>query len=261
MTGLLDSRVILVTGASRGIGRAAARAFALEGAHVVLVARDSARLEGLITELRCTGGHGTSAPCDLSDREAVDLIGKLVRDRWGRLDGLLANAGVLGALEPIVTVNPTAFDTALNVNVLANLWLIQALHSSLLASSAATALFMSSNAAHMHTPHSGAYQASKAALESLVLTYAAECVTGPKVNIFRPGGTQTDMAAIHSGAASLTMKPPEAVAIQLVPLLSASCTVHGEILAYDPDFRSQPQTEECANTSIAKGRLPSDIGA
>ncbi len=230
-----EGRVALVTGASRGIGRAAAKALAGAGAHVICVARTIGALEELDDEVQKAGGSATLVPLDLKDFPALDRLGAAIYERWGRLDAFLGNAGVLGVLSPIHHIEPKTFQEALDVNVTANYRLIRSLDPLLKRSDAGRAVFVSSGAAVKHTPFWGVYAATKAALESLVLTYAAECAsTNVRVNVFSPGPTRTAMRAkAMPGEDPETLKTPDDVAPVLLQLLSPSCTKNGERI----DFR------------------------
>src|SRR5580765_8081374 len=187
MTRTMEGRIALVTGASRGIGRAAALALAQAGAHVILVARTVGGLEDADDEIQKIGGTATLVPMNLRDSDAIDRLGASIYERWGRLDAFLGNAGVLGAVTPLAHLEPKLFQELLDVNVTANWRLIRSLDPLLRASDAGRALFVTSGAARVHTPFWGGYAMAKAALESLALTYAAECAgTDVKVNLFSP---------------------------------------------------------------------------
>jgi NAD(P)-dependent dehydrogenase (short-subunit alcohol dehydrogenase family) len=229
----LTGRVALVTGASRGIGRAAALAIAKAGAHVVLVARTVGGLEELDDEIQKGAGSATLVPLDLKDFPGIDRLGAAIFERWGRLDALLGNAGILGALTPLAHLQPKTFDELVAVNVTANWRLIRSLDPLLRRSEAGRAVFLTSGAARKFTPFWGAYAASKAALESIVLTYAAECAgTNVKVNLFSPGPTRTAMRKIgFPGEDPLTLPPPEDMAPQILQLLLPTCTKNGELVA------------------------------
>ena len=235
MTGSgLSGRIALVTGASRGIGRAAAKALAAEGAHVILVARTVGGLEETDDEIRASGGSATLVPVDLRDFPAIDRLGATIHERWGRLDALLGNAGVLGALTPLAHLNPKTFAECMDVNVTANWRLIRSFDPLLRASDGGRALFVSSGAARNLRAYWGCYSVSKAALEALVLTYAAEC-NGTKVcaNLLNPGPLRTRMRQnAMPGEDPETLSPPEAVAPLIVDLLSPACGRNGELVAF-----------------------------
>jgi NAD(P)-dependent dehydrogenase (short-subunit alcohol dehydrogenase family) len=234
MTGALFGRVALVTGASRGIGRAAAKALAAQGAHVVLVARTVGGLEEADDEIRAAGGSATLVPLDLKDAPALDRLGASIFERWGKLDAFLGNAGVLGQLTPLSHMAPKVFQELLDVNVTANWRLIRSLDPLLKRSDAGHALFVTSGAARKHTAYWGGYAMSKAALESLALTYAAECEgTSVKINLLNPGPLRTRMrAAAMPGEDPADLKSPEEIAPLIVELLSPGCTRNGEVVQF-----------------------------
>jgi NAD(P)-dependent dehydrogenase (short-subunit alcohol dehydrogenase family) len=229
-----EQRIALITGASRGIGHAAAIALAKQGMHVILVARTVGGLEEADDEIQKAGGSATLVPLDLRDFDALDRLGASIYERWGKLDAFFGNAGVLGALTPLSHLDPKVFAEALDVNVTANWRLIRSLDPLLRASDAGRALFVTTGAARAHTPYWGSYAVTKAALESLVLTYAAECAsTNVKVNLLSPGPLRTKMRAkAMPGEDPQALEPPEAVAPLVVELLSASNKKNGEIVAY-----------------------------
>jgi NAD(P)-dependent dehydrogenase (short-subunit alcohol dehydrogenase family) len=234
MSNSLSGRVALVTGASRGIGRAAAKALAAEGAHVVLVARTVGGLEDVDDEIQRAGGTATLVPLDLKDFPALDRLGASIHERWGRLDAFLGNAGTLGALTPLSNLEPKVFQELIDINVTANWRLIRSLDPLLRASDAGRALFLTSGAARHHTPFWGGYAMSKAALESLVLTYAAECKgTNVRANLLNPGPLRTKMRAkAMPGEDPESLRPPEAVAPLILELLSSACEKQGELVSF-----------------------------
>jgi NAD(P)-dependent dehydrogenase (short-subunit alcohol dehydrogenase family) len=234
MTKPLENRIALVTGASRGIGRAAAKALAGAGAHVILVARTVGGLEEVDDEIRKEGGGATLVPLDVRDFPALDRLGATIFERWGRLDAFLGNAGSLSVITPLAHLEPKAFQELIDVNVTANWRLIRSLDPLLRRSDAGRALFVTSGAAQKHTPFWGGYAMAKAALESLALTYAAECAsTDVKVNLLSPGPLRTAMRAkAMPGEDPETLARPDAVAPLIVELLSSSCGRNGEIVAF-----------------------------
>ena len=222
-------RVALVTGASRGIGRAAAKALAASGAHVILVARTVGGLEEVDDEIRKAGGSATLVPVNLKDFDALDRLGASIFERWGKLDALLGNAGTLGVLTPLAQLDPKVFTELMDINVIANWRLIRSLDPLLRQSDAGRALFITSGAAATHRPYWGGYSMSKAALENLALTYAAECEGNKvKVNLLNPGAIRTAMRAkAMPGEEPSTLKRPEDVAPLIVELLSPSNEKNG----------------------------------
>jgi NAD(P)-dependent dehydrogenase (short-subunit alcohol dehydrogenase family) len=218
----LEGRIALVTGASRGIGRAAAIAMARAGAHVILVARTVGGLEEADDEVQKVGGSTTLVPMNLRDGDAIDRLGASIYERWGRLDSFLGNAGVLGQLTPLAHMEPKTFQEVLEVNVTANWRLIRSLDPLLRQSDAGRVLFVTSGAARKHTPYWGAYAVSKAALESLALTYAAECeTTAIRVNLINPGPMRTAMRKkAMPGEDPANLPAPEDMAYKVVEMLA-----------------------------------------
>jgi NAD(P)-dependent dehydrogenase (short-subunit alcohol dehydrogenase family) len=228
-TGPLASRVAVVTGASRGIGHAAALALAEAGAHVIALARTVGGLEELDDAIRAKGGSATLVPVDLKDYPAIDRLGAAIFERWGKLDMLLANAGVLGTITPLGHLEPRVFEEVMAVNVTANWRLIRSLDPLLRQSDAGRALFVTSGAAERRRPFWGAYSASKAALQVLVETYAKELKgTSATANLFDPGPLRTRMRAQGwPGEDPETLAPPEAATADIVRMLSPEFTANG----------------------------------
>ena len=234
MAKLLDGRIALVTGASRGIGAAIARRYAAEGAHVIAVARTVGALEELDDEIQKAGGTATLVPLDLKDADGLDRLGAAIYERWGRLDIVVGNAGVLGAITPVHHIVPSVWDDLMAINVTANARLIRSVEPLLRASDAGRAIFVTSGAARSNKPYWGGYAVSKAALEALVLTWAAECAGGSlRVNLLSPGPVRTRMRAqAMPGEDPETLPPPEALTDLFVALASPAETRHGEIVAF-----------------------------
>lgn len=230
----LSGRIALVTGASRGIGRAASLALARAGAHIVAIARDVGRLEELDDAIRAEGGAATLVPMDMKDFAAIDRAGKAIFDRWGKLDILFGNAAILGTLTPLAHLAPSLWDEIFAINVTANLRLIRAFDPLLRLSDAGRALFVSSAVAHGGRPYWGGYAISKAALESMVRVYAAELAgTTVRVNMLNPGPTRTDMrAAAMPGEDPMTLPAPEELTPLILELLSPECDDNGELFAF-----------------------------
>jgi NAD(P)-dependent dehydrogenase (short-subunit alcohol dehydrogenase family) len=230
----LEGKIALVTGASRGIGAATARALAREGAHVVALARTSGGLEELDDAIRAEGGAATLVPLDLKDYAGIDRLGGVLHERYGRLDVLVANAGILGVTSPLPHIEPKVFEDAVAVNVTANWRLIRSLDPLLRASPAGRAVFMTSGAAFRIRAYWGAYAVTKAALEVLARTYAAETErTNVRVNLFNPGATRTRMrATAMPGEDPMTLPTPEEVAETVVPLCLAEFTETGRLYDY-----------------------------
>ncbi len=235
------ARVALVTGASRGIGRAAALALAAEGAHVIAIARTQGALEALDDEIRAArpGASATLVPLDLADHDALDRLGASIYERWGRLDVLLGNAGLLGPLSPLSHHSPKVFSEVFAVNVMANWRLIRSLDPLLRAAPAARVAFVTSGVASRAETRAywGLYAASKAALDLLARTYAAETATTPiKVMLVNPGKMRTRMrAAAMPGEDPRTLPTPEEFAPKLMKLLSPEWTQTGKLYDFPSD--------------------------
>jgi NAD(P)-dependent dehydrogenase (short-subunit alcohol dehydrogenase family) len=230
----LANRVALVTGASRGIGRAVARALAREGAHVVALARTVGGLEELDDEIAKLGGTATLVPMDLKDGPAFPRMTDAILSRWGKLDVLIGNAGVLGALTPVANIDPKHWVEAIEINLNANLRLIHAFDALLKRSDAGRAIFVTSGAAQNNRAYWGTYGATKAALNALIKTYAAECATtNVRVNLFNPGPTRTGMRAkAFPGEDPMTLPTPDDVAAKIVELALPTETRNGEVVNF-----------------------------
>ena len=219
----LDQRVALVTGASRGIGRAVALDLARAGAHVIATSRTQGGLEELDEVIKAEGGSATLAPCDIRDFDALDRLGAAIHERWGKLDILVGNAGVLGPITPLAHLDPKQWDELLAVNVTANYRLIRSMDALLRASDAGRAVFISSGAAQRAElrPYWGGYAMSKAALDVLVRTYAAETATTSAVKVMtvNPGATRTrTRAKAMPGEDPATLPTPEEISPKIVEL-------------------------------------------
>lgn len=219
----IEKRIVLVTGASKGIGRAAALELARTGNHIIAVARSQGALEALDDEIKSmTGDRATLVPMDLGDPKHIKTLGDVLSSRFDQLDGLLANAGVLGTIGLLQTVTPRSFDETITTNLSANFRLIHTLDPLLRQSNSPRAVFMTSGVVPRPRAFWGPYQASKWGLEGMVRAYAEEADgTKLNVNLFDPGATRTDMRAKAMPGEDPTILPtPEDVAKQIVPLLS-----------------------------------------
>lgn len=219
----LDGRLALVTGASRGVGAATAEALAASGAHVVVTARTEAGLIELDDRIAAAGGSATIAPFDLRDGDAIDRLAAAVAQRWGKLDILIVNAATLGTLTPVPHIAIKEFDAVVSLNLTASWRLIRAFDPLLRASDAGRLIALTSSVATTPRAYWGTYAATKAALDSLVLTYGAEVgnITPIRVALVDPGATATTMRArAYPGEDAATLKPPTAVADAIVALLT-----------------------------------------
>ena len=227
----LTDKIALVTGASRGIGAALALELAKAGAHVVAIARTVGGLEELDDKIQAAGGSATLVPLDLKDGEGIARLALALNERYGRLDVLAGNAGVLGPLSPLDHVEPKDWDNVMAVNVTANWQLIRCMNALLVRAEAGRAVFMTSGVPHRDRAYWGPYAASKAALEALVRTYAAEtAITKVRVNLFSPGPTRTRMyATAFPGIDPDTLPTADTIAQAIVPLCLPDCTESGKI--------------------------------
>jgi NAD(P)-dependent dehydrogenase (short-subunit alcohol dehydrogenase family) len=236
----LAGRIALVTGASRGIGRAVALELARRGAHVIALARTQGALEALDDEVRALGSEATLVPCDIKDFDALDRLGAAIHERWGKLDILVGNAGILGPLTPIAHCDPDNWDQVFAINVTANYRLLRSLDPLLRASDAGRAVFVSSGAAQRaaFVAFWGPYAASKAALDGIVRAYAAETanVSSVRAMSVNPGPLRTKMrASAMPGEDPLTLRTPEEFAPKLAELCAPEWTETGKIYDFPKD--------------------------
>ncbi len=222
----MDKRITLVTGSSQGIGRAACLALAKAGHHVVALARSKKALESLDDEIRAAGGSMTLIPFDLKDAAAFEPLGQAIAKKFGRLDGLLGNAGVLGMIGPLQAGGERQFNETIDVNLSANWRLIRVMDPLLRRSDTPRAVFMTSGVVPRPRAFWGPYQASKAGLEALIIAWAEENEkTSLRVNLFDPGAVRTDMRAdAVPGEDPMTLPTPADVAAHIAPMLSADET-------------------------------------
>jgi NAD(P)-dependent dehydrogenase (short-subunit alcohol dehydrogenase family) len=234
MPSRLAGNLALVTGASRGIGRAIAIELARAGAHVIALARTQGALEELDDAIRAGGGEATLVPCDLADFDALDRLGAAIYERWARLDIFIANAGILGPVSPLAHVEPAQWEDVLRVNVTANWRLVRSLDPLLRAAPAGRVVFISSGAGHPveAKPYFGPYATSKAAIDMLARTYAAETmnISAVKVMVANPGPLRTRMRAqAMPGEDPNSLKTPEDFAPEVVALCLPDWTQTGKV--------------------------------
>ncbi len=221
-----------MTGASRGIGAAVAKRFAAEGAHVVLAARTTGGLEEVDDAIRGGGGSATLVPLDLKDGARIDELGARLFERWGKLDVLVGNAAALGPLSPLPHIDPPQWEAVVAVNVTANWRLLRSMDPLLRRSESGRAIFVTSGVTRGVFPYWGPYAVSKAALEMLVKTYAAEVASfGIKANLVDPGVVRTAMrAAAMPGEDPMSLPPPDSVTEVFVALAEAGCRKNGQVV-------------------------------
>ena len=230
----MDKRITLVTGASRGIGHAAALELARRGHHIVATGRSKLALEKLDDEIKAEDGSATLVPMDMKEKTAFETLGQALASRFGRLDGLLGNAGVLGTIGPLQTVGPRSFEETIEVNLTANWRLIRAMAPLMQRAEAPRAVFVTSGVVPRPRAFWGPYQASKAGLEAMVAAWADENEKmALRVNLFDPGATRTGMRAEAMPSEDpMTLPTPEEVVMKLVPLLEESETRTGARISF-----------------------------
>ena len=234
MTKPLANRIALVTGASRGIGFATAKALAKAGAHIVATARTQGGLEELDDEIQKEGGSTTLVPLNLTDSDGIARLGAGLHERYGKLDILVGNAGVLGPSSPVGHIELKTFNDVMAVNVSANFQLIRCMEPLLKQSDAGRAVFITSGAANKATAYVSPYAASKAALETLARAWAQETAnTKLRINLFNPGPVRTRMrATLMPGEDPATLETPEQIAEFIVPMCAPDWTETGKFYDY-----------------------------
>lgn len=218
----LEGQVALVTGASRGIGAATAKALAAAGAHVVLVARNAKDLEKIEEEIFEAGGSATIAPLDLAEPDGIARLATAISGRWKALDILVINAAVLPTLTPVWQIDAREFNQALTLNVLATQALLAGFDGMLRKSKDARVIGVTSSVGATPRAYWGAYGASKAAFDNLLGSYGQEVrnTASIRVAVVDPGATRTKMRArAYPGEDPQTVKAPEVVADRIVALL------------------------------------------
>jgi NAD(P)-dependent dehydrogenase (short-subunit alcohol dehydrogenase family) len=234
MTQPLASRIAVVTGASRGIGYATARALAKAGAHIVAVARTQGGLEELDDEIRKDGGTATLVPLSLTDFDGIARLGAALHERHRRIDILVGNAAVASTSSPLGHIEVKAWTDMMAINVTANFQLIRCMEPLLRQSDAGRAVFITSGAASKALAYMGPYAASKAALDTLVRIWANETAsTNLRVNLFSPGPIRTRMRAqVFPGEDPMTLDTPDQVAEFIVPMCMPDWTETGKLYDY-----------------------------
>jgi len=220
--GPLGGRIAYVTGSSRGIGAATAKALAAAGAHVLISGRTVADLEAVEDSIHEAGGTATIAPFDLTEGDAIARLATAVAERWGKLDILVLNAAMLPALSPVTQIDQKEFNRALTLNVLATQTLLAAFDPLLKRSDAAHVVGVTSSVGSAPRAYWGAYGASKAAFEVLLDCYGQEVekISSTRVAIVDPGATRTLMRArAYPGEDPQSVKAPEVVADRILSLL------------------------------------------
>ncbi len=227
---MLNDKLALVTGASRGIGRAIATGLAAQGAHVIVTARTQGGLEDLDDEIKANGGKCTLVPLDQMDPEGIEKLAEIVAERWGKLDILVAAAGQLGELTPASQVSAKTWNEVFGVNVIAPARLIRAFEPLLLKSDAGRAVFLTSGAAKSCRAYWAPYAASKAALDALVTSWADEHGNSAlRINLVNPGPMKTAMRKkAFPQEDENQLARPEDILPLILSLVGDDTTRHGE---------------------------------
>ena len=223
MTSRFEGQLALVTGASRGIGAATAKALAAEGAHVILTGRTAGGLEEVEEAIHAAGGNATIAPLDLIETDSIARLASAVTERWGTLDILVLNAATLGSLSAVPAIEAKEFAKVLTLNVSAQQALIAAFDPLLRKSTRARVVAVTSKVGRQPRAFWGAYGASKAAFETLVQAYGEEVegISKIRVALFDPGATRTAMRErAYPGEDPASVKPPEVVADKIIELIA-----------------------------------------
>lgn len=229
----LKNKIALITGASQGIGAAISKSYAQAGAHVIMVARNQKKLEKIDDEIKAFGGTATLLPLDLQDFNAINKIGPLIQNRFGKLDIFVGNAGLLGTLMPLYQISDSEFERVMNVNLSSNFHLIKTLDPVLKLSDQGRVILVSTGQTVTHgRAYWGTYSISKSALETMGMVYADETRhTSMRVNIIDPGAVRTDMrAAAKPGENPQTLPQPEDIMDDFLKLAADDCTFHGQII-------------------------------
>lgn len=230
----LKDKIALITGASRGIGKAVAKRYAAEGAQTILIARSTEGLERVDDEICAEGGlKPVLVVLDLTHNDKIDAIGPSLLERFGKLDILVGNAGVLGELSPLTHQEPKNWHKVIDVNLTANWRLLRICDPLLRRSEAGRALFVTSGVTQGTFPYWGPYTVSKVGLESLVRTYAQEVAQTPvKANLIDPGVVRTDMrASAMPGEDPDSLPHPDEITDIFVKLALDECKHNGERLS------------------------------
>lgn len=225
----LQDKIAVITGASRGIGRSVAHAYAKQGARVVLIGRDVEGLEETDNLVQEAGGSATLVPLDLAKVDMIDTLAGELAKKFGRIDILVGNAATLGILSPLQDIKPRDFNHVMTVNCHAHWRLLRALHGGLRASRAGRVIFTTSGVTQFNPAYWGAYNISKSALESMAMTYANEIATTPiRVNLIDPGVIRTQLRAeAFPGENPMQHPSPDSVADLYVKLAMESCQTNG----------------------------------
>ena len=221
MSKIFQNKIALVTGASRGLGRAVAKNLAKNGAELILVSRTISALESLDDEIKKLESNSTIVPLDLEDNESIDLLGGEIHKKWGKLDILVSCAGIVGDITPISHLDPKVWNKVINLNLNVNYRLIRSFEPLLKISEGADVVFVSDTKTRKLDPYWGAYNISKLGLEALIKTWKKEInLTKIKAHIFNPQDMDTHLrSSFMPGEKNKNLKNPSEMANLLTKLI------------------------------------------
>ena len=221
MSKIFQNKIALITGASRGLGRAVAKNLAKNGAELILVSRTISALESLDDEIKSLGSNSTIVPMDLEDNDTIDLLGGEIHKKWGKLDILVSCAGIIGDITPVAHLSPKLWNKVINLNLNVNYRIIRSFEPLLKISENADAIFVSDSKNLELNPYWGAYNISKLGLEALVNTWKKEInLTNIKAHIFIPEDMDTQLrSSFMPGEKNKNLKRPDEIASKLIKLI------------------------------------------
>ncbi len=231
----LKGKIVLITGATHGIGRSIALTIAKAGAEVIAIGRTQSALEELDDDIKKIGNKATLVPLDLTQSDLIEQLANILDDRYKKLDILICNAGILGSLTPINHIDQKEWNKVIATNVTANITLLKSFDSLLKMSKSAQVLFLTSNIVELKKPFWGIYAASKAALEQIAFSYAAEVQqTNISVNLIDPGTIATSLRAkAMPGEDKNLLTQPEDLSDFFIEILNNNKNLHSQIFRFN----------------------------
>lgn len=231
----LKGKIALITGATHGIGRSIALTIAKAGAEVIAIGRTQSALEELDDDIKKIGNKATLVPLDLTQSDLIEQLANILDDRYKKLDILICNAGILGSLTPINHIDQKEWNKVISTNVTANITLLKSFDSLLKMSKSAQVFFLTSNIVELKKPFWGIYAASKAALEQIAFSYAAEVQqTNISVNLIDPGTIATSLRAkAMPGEDKNLLTQPEDLSDFFIEILNNNKNLHSQIFRFN----------------------------
>ena len=230
-----NSRIALITGATRGIGKEIAILLAKNKIHVIILGRTLSALDDLSDKINDFGGSSTCLQFDLNDLSEISKISQEVKQRWGKLDILISNAAYLHNLTPLSHLSEKDWQISLNTNLSSNWLLIKHFENLLLESEYGRAIFLTSGASQGYRPFWGAYAITKAGLDSMVRAWSSEMKeTNLSINLYDPGATKTQMRArAYPGEDPKILKDPDEIAKDILKICNKNFIKNGERLEFN----------------------------